>query len=384
MHKNLTLTRVKITLRNRSIACAGRSWTYRLFQVLGIGAILITVSMLIVPQSYNRTVSMVIAQTLLWVLFLLFLHGVVTFHRKKLEKESLLKRIATKKVNYLEKIIHNTADVLLTIDSDLRVLKFNTGAQLHTGYTQQEILGKELTLIFEEKKLSEIVAYARQRGSCINEDIIMKTKNGSTKLFTLSMSQLTYENLAINGFSVLAKDITAMRAMETQLRQKNEQLSLLAITDSLTGLYNVRNFYEQIKKELKRVHRNPAHKMSLILIDIDHFKELNDCEGHQMGDHVLTSLAEVIRACIRDDLDLAFRYGGDEFVIVLPDTGYRQASIVSERILKQFCAFKFGKTSLSIGITEAKHHDNEETIVKRADDAMYSAKRNGKGCIAIG
>jgi diguanylate cyclase (GGDEF)-like protein len=165
--------------------------------------------------------------------------------------------------------------------------------------------------------------------------------------------------------------------------KKNELLGKLAITDSLTELYNVRYFDEQLVKELNRLKRNPDRKISLMLMDIDHFKELNDTEGHQVGDAVLKSLGQVIKVCIRKDIDSGYRYGGDEFAVILPDTDMSQAKVVADRIQKQLGAFKFGRISLSIGITEAKSDETEKSMVKRADECLYRSKRDGRARITM-
>jgi diguanylate cyclase (GGDEF)-like protein/PAS domain S-box-containing protein len=268
------------------------------------------------------------------------------------------------------------------VDRELFILKFNKGAESQFEYSQEEIVGKPLHVLFDVKKVSSLIRRLNESGNLINEEISMKTKAGKVRQLILNISAMNYDNPKLNGFVITAKDITEKKKLEKELRKKNEQLGLLAITDSLTDLYNVRHFYSQIKRELKRYHRNPDGQLSLILIDIDFFKALNDAKGHQMGDKVLHSLAQVINACIRQDVDSGFRYGGDEFVVLLPDTKKKQAGVVANRIQKQYRALKFGRTDLSIGITEAEVGDNEETIVKRADDAMYSSKREGGGTIS--
>jgi diguanylate cyclase (GGDEF)-like protein len=121
-----------------------------------------------------------------------------------------------------------------------------------------------------------------------------------------------------------------------------------------------------------------------VLLDLDHFKELNDTQGHQMGDQVLRSLGQVIRVCLRKDIDMGFRYGGDEFIMILPDTDKHQAAIAAERIQKQFEAFSFGKTSLSMGIVEARCDEDDHSILKRADEAMYQSKKSGRSRITFG
>lgn len=301
---------------------------------------------------------------------------------EKNERDELLQRIERKKVNYFENIIQYSNDIIFTIDRELFIMKFNKGAESHFEFTQEEIVGKPLHTLFDVKKVSSLIGKLSESGNLINEEISMKTKSGKTRQLILNISAMNYGNPKLNGFVITAKDISEKKKLEKELRKKNDQLGLLAITDSLTDLFNVRHFYSQIKRELKRYHRTPDRQLSLILVDIDHFKELNDTKGHQMGDKVLYSLAQVINACIRQDVDSGFRYGGDEFVVLLPDTTKKQAAVVANRIQKQFRALNFGKTDLSIGITEAEVGDNEETIVKRADDAMYSSKREGRGTIS--
>lgn len=299
--------------------------------------------------------------------------------KEKISKDSIMFRMGQKRVSYLENIIQNSTDIIFTLDSALLILRFNKGAEYHSGYSQEEILGKPITTIFKnEDEINFLIKEAKSSGSVINKEIILTTKDGIKKDLNISLSEMNYGNTAINGYVITAKDITEKKKLETELKSKNTQLKKLAITDSLTQLYNVRHFRTQLSGELKRLKRNPGRALSLLMIDVDHFKELNDTEGHQVGDDLLRSLAQVIKACIREDIDTGFRYGGDEFVLILPDTDKEKAAVVSERIQKQFSAFKFGKTSLSIGITDALDSDDEESLIKRADEAMYLSKKAGK------
>ena len=120
------------------------------------------------------------------------------------------------------------------------------------------------------------------------------------------------------------------------------------------------------------------------MMDVDRFKEINDTYGHQVGDQVLKALGQVIKVCIRKDVDAGFRYGGDEFAVILPDTDKNQGRVAAERITKQFGAFKFGRVSLSIGIAEAAAGEDEKSIVKRTDEALYKSKREGRARITLG
>jgi len=305
-------------------------------------------------------------------------------YAQKINKSKLLARRFQNISKYFESILQDSTDIIFSVDTEGYILKFNRGAQIHFGYSQEEIVGKPLSYLFvnesDERKILSSVLLA---GKSVNEEIPMKTKSGEIILLNLSMSEMKNDNNQIIGLVVTAKDITEKKKLEMELVKKNELLSKLAITDSLTELHNSRHFHDQIKRELSRLKRNPDRKLSLILVDIDHFKELNDSEGHQMGDHVLRSLGQVVKVCIRKDVDTGYRYGGDEFVVILPDTDKHQARFAAERIQKQFGAFRFGNTSLSIGIAEAIPTEDEQTLVRRADEAMYQSKKDGRARITL-
>jgi diguanylate cyclase (GGDEF)-like protein/PAS domain S-box-containing protein len=307
-----------------------------------------------------------------------------TDYNRTISKGKLIARRFQNISKYFESILQDSTDIIISVDTDIFILKFNKGAELHFGYSQEDIVGKPFSQLFvNASDAKKIVTTVQNAGKSINEEIPMKTKSGNIILLNISMSEMKNDSNLVIGCVITAKDITEKKKLEMELIKKNELLSRLAITDSLTELYNSRHFHEQIKRELSRFKRNPGRKLSLILIDVDHFKELNDTEGHQMGDHVLRSLGKVIRVCIRKDVDIGFRYGGDEFIIILPDTDKFQASVASDRIQKQFGAFCFGKTSLSIGITEAIADENDQSFLKRADEAMYQSKKDGRGRVTI-
>jgi diguanylate cyclase (GGDEF)-like protein/PAS domain S-box-containing protein len=303
---------------------------------------------------------------------------------QKIDKIMLTIRRIQSKSNYQESILQDSTDIIFTTDIDGYILKFNKGAEMHFGYTQEDIVGTPLKHLFvneaDERKILGVVLLS---GKSVNEEIPMKTKRGEIILLNLSISEMKNDYNQIIGLVVTAKDITDKKKLEMELVKKNELLGRLAITDSLTELYNVRYFYDQLVKELNRLKRAPQRKLSLMLMDIDHFKELNDAEGHQVGDAVLKALGQVVKVCIRKDVDSGYRYGGDEFAVILPDTDRMQAKVAADRIQKQFGAFKFGRISLSIGIAEAKTGETEKTMVKRVDECLYRSKRDGRARITL-
>jgi diguanylate cyclase (GGDEF)-like protein/PAS domain S-box-containing protein len=336
-----------------------------------------------IPLWVSFSIAVAFIGALLWAVFHWFWWYMREYSRK-MDKNMLTVRRIQSKSNYLESILDDSTDIIFTTDMDAFILKFNKGSEMHFGYTQAEIVGVPLKNMFvneaDERKILNAVLLT---GKSVNEEIPMKTKLGEIILLNLSISEMKNDFSQIIGLVVTAKDITEKKKLEMELVKKNELLSKLAITDGLTELYNVRHFYDQITRELTRLKRNPSRKLSLMLIDIDHFKELNDNEGHQVGDQVLRSLGQVIKVCIRKDIDSGFRYGGDEFSIILPDTDKNQARVAAERISKQFGAFKFGRVSLSIGIAGAVPGEDEKSIVKRADEALYTSKREGRNRITL-
>lgn len=294
-------------------------------------------------------------------------------------KSQTLSRRFQNTTKYFESILQDTSDIIISLDRESYIFKFNNGAQEHFGYAQEDIIGKPFEMLFfnpEDTQTAHLPADGEAKS--VSAEIPMKTKAGQKIIVNMTMSKMKD-----GGFVITGQDITEKKILEEELQQKNELLNKLAITDTLTGLYNCRHFYHVLKGELSRHKRHPERILSLVYIDVDKFKEYNDSEGHQMGDNVLRSLGEVINVCIRKDVDSGFRYGGDEFVIIMPDTTMDRAKVGAERIQKQFGAFKFGQTSLSIGIAEAQAGDDEKSFVRRADFAMYRSKKRGKNRVTL-
>ncbi len=167
-----------------------------------------------------------------------------------------------------------------------------------------------------------------------------------------------------------------------------EKLKKLSITDGLTKLYNSRYFYSQLKIEIDRTSRY-QRPLSLLLLDIDKFKEYNDNYGHLEGDKVLVRLGQVIKTCLRK-MDSAYRYGGEEFTIILPETEGDEAATVAERIrsaveLERFYPVNENDTisiSVSIGVTEYIWQEEIAVFVQRADKAMYQSKQSGRNRVS--
>jgi len=181
----------------------------------------------------------------------------------------------------------------------------------------------------------------------------------------------------------LQREIEGHMKTEEALRQSESRYMELSITDDLTGLYNQRHFYNLLQAEIERSERY-GRPLSLLLLDIDDFKRFNDTYGHMEGDRVLERIGATIQRCIRRT-DWAFRYGGEEFTVFMPETEGDQAEVVAERIRSEFAAERFRPVpgceeikTVSIGIAGYRPGEEMKDFINRADRFMYEAKKRGK------
>lgn len=187
----------------------------------------------------------------------------------------------------------------------------------------------------------------------------------------------------IQNLAYFSRDITAQRQIEQEHRESERRYKELSITDDLTNLYNSRHFYSSLQLEIRRAHRY-RRALALLMVDIDDFKRFNDTYGHQAGDRVLTKTGAVIRSALRE-ADTGYRYGGEEFAVILPETDGPGAVQLAERIRKELSAMPISlkaKTNdhitASLGISELQAKDRLSEFVKRADENLYTAKKEGK------
>ncbi|HXJ06763.1 MAG TPA: diguanylate cyclase [Candidatus Acidoferrum sp.] len=207
-----------------------------------------------------------------------------------------------------------------------------------------------------------------------------RRKDGSTLRARLSGRGVYDEHGNLAGHEVIAVDVTEQRTLEEQLRQQ-------ASSDSLTGLGNHRRLFEVLQAEIGRSNRT-TREFSLVLLDLDGLKGINDQFGHVAGDRALCRLAQILRDCCRS-IDVAARHGGDEFALVLPETGMAAATLVAQRIC-ELLEKEAEKPGLSVSIGIASHPKDAEsigTLLYAADKALYAMKdkrpravRGAEGC----
>jgi diguanylate cyclase (GGDEF)-like protein/PAS domain S-box-containing protein len=253
----------------------------------------------------------------------------------------------------------------------------------YTGLSERELIGsKAMDLVHPDDRdfirANAIKMLNGQRSAPY--EYRLNTRGGEPKWIMETVIPITYggEKAVLGN----ALDFTARRNAEEALRESEQKYMELSITDELTKLFNSRHFFIQLKSELKRTNRY-GNILSIILLDMDNFKKYNDCHGHMEGDNILVRLAQVIRNCIRMT-DTVCRYGGDEFIIILPETPGPEAVRVAERIRKEFleerslAADQRVEVTLSIGVAEYVFNEDAMDFIKRADANMYKAKENGR------
>jgi diguanylate cyclase (GGDEF)-like protein len=180
------------------------------------------------------------------------------------------------------------------------------------------------------------------------------------------------------------KSLIRIKELQDELKRTNKLLENLATTDGLTGAYNHRFFYQKLNEEYERAKRYNS-SLSLVMLDLDFFKKINDKYGHVVGDSVLSEMAKIVMSIIRKN-DIFARYGGEEFVLLLPHTEAHGAFQEAERIRKAIENHHFehlekrGDVTISLGIVTypSKYILNAEDMVKLADAALYEAKRLGR------
>lgn len=247
------------------------------------------------------------------------------------------------------------------------------------------LLASVWILILDPNSVRSSVYYALWAGSLLV--LIGNLQDVLDEFYEVDTGITSLENVATPlgmGFITvgLLLWLRSNREAYVRLAEAKELYEQLSRTDALTKLYNSRYYYEQLRLEIERSQRYD-HPLSLLFLDIDDFKAYNDAHGHVAGDKVLKAVGSVIKTALREN-DSGYRYGGEEFTVLLPETDGDEAYVVAERIRRDFADLRFEQTAgqskktISIGISELKSGDDAESLTRRADKAMYQAKLMGK------
>jgi len=281
-------------------------------------------------------------------------------------------------------------DGVIAIDRSGLITIFNRAAELLTGHSADETINKmNIRDLYPSPEIARQIKkliYSKthgEKGRLDGYEVDIETHAGDKIPIRLSAT-LIYSNNEEIGSVGFFHDMTNKKKLEKKLRK-------LSITDALTGLYNHRHFFASLSEEIERSHRY-QRPLSLICFDLDHFKDCNDKLGHLEGDNILRIIGKLLLETMRKS-DLAFRYGGDEFFILLPETDIARAHLTGEKIRHSFNNrwpydvvyqhIDLTQVTLSIGIAQLEDKEDAESLIKRADVAMYQAKRQGGDQIAI-
>lgn len=270
---------------------------------------------------------------------------------------------------YLQTVLDVAIDTaIISTDPAGNIVTFSRGAEKMFGYDDREVVGTSILPLFAGSSIADgVEKFLAGRPVHFGEtDAALTRRNGDAFYASLSVHQLRAKRG--EGFLFVLMDVTERRA-------RQEQLLKLSITDELTGLYNKRYYQDILPREIARAQRRDA-TFALCYFDLDGFKRFNDTRGHVAGDELLRWVGGLVQSVIRRQVDLPFRYGGDEFVLILPETPAEAARRVGERICQGVYERFNGEVTVSFGIVEYAGESAEELTV-RADKMMYAAKRAG-------
>jgi len=240
------------------------------------------------------------------------------------------------------------------------------------GKTVEEIIGKKF---FDEKIKANIESCLQ--GQLVQQQEWFEYPDGLRLFMFMSFYPLLSKDNRVIGVVINSTDITKNKQLEDELKR-------LSITDRLTQINNRVKFDQAMGEEVKRSKRYNTD-LALIMFDIDHFKHVNDTYGHDVGDKVLVTLVQLVKKCIRET-DIFARWGGEEFMLLLPHTNLENTSKLAERIrarLEQTPVETVGKITCSFGVSQFLPEDDEETFLKRVDNALYESKKTGRNKVTV-
>jgi len=298
---------------------------------------------------------------------------------ERIEALRQLRKKADDEALFFETVLQSTTNPVV-VCNQLGEINFYNENFVHTLRLSEE---ENLTHANIIQLLGRVFHMQSQQWQDIWQTTVFRRKQKEVQVTTewgvyhLSLTPVVDKRAEVTGVVMVLTDVTKLH------RQAN--------FDKLTGLYNRRYFDELLLKEFQRTQRNPDKPFSILLMDIDHFKSFNDTYGHQVGDQVLASFGQVLSKTVRRT-DMPVRYGGEEMVVILPDTKLEQAAIAGEKIRKVVESMQLydlegnpiRQITTSIGVAQYSPRDQKpEDLVRRADDALYKCKGAGRNCIHL-
>jgi diguanylate cyclase (GGDEF)-like protein/PAS domain S-box-containing protein len=284
---------------------------------------------------------------------------------------------------YLRLIADTMDDSLYVLDKDGIITFANAATAKSLGLSVEELNGQVAHLLFHYHGLEEKTALTDcpihkvvHAGDRYEGEEWFCHANGTPFVAEVASQPMLRGRKEIGSVTVF-RDIT-------ERKQLDEQLTLLSITDPLTGAFNRRHFLQELEMEFYRAKRYGA-PFSLIMLDVDHFKRLNDTYGHEAGDRVLQEMVRLIQGRIRHT-DIHSRWGGEEFLLLLTNTPLDAARSLADTLLEALHSHPMegvGIVTASFGVTSYRHGDSEDGLLSRVDQLMYQAKADGRDRICV-
>ena len=282
-------------------------------------------------------------------------------------------------------LTENSADVIWHINKSLRIDYISPADEAIRGFKREEVIGQSIWTIFNEEGIQlvrEKLEHHRQAEQVGNNqnttrfEIEQQCKDGSWIWTEITAAPHYDKNKDLIGYHGLSRDISERKALLEKLHRQ-------ATIDELTQLPNRRHFRTLAERELHRAKRY-HHDLALVIVDFDHLKQINDTYGHLAGDRALSVFAKIVQNLIRE-IDIIGRFGGDEFLILFPETNEQQAQIAMERIKETLVSspiiYQDEQFYISICVGVAgldEWTDSLEDLIKRADEALYNDKKSSK------
>lgn len=282
------------------------------------------------------------------------------------------------KVSLLNQAVEQTDEMIRITDKNAIITYANEAFTAHTGYRNFELIGQPSSILksgkhentFYKVLWDTILAGNTYRGIVVN-----KKKDNNLYYEEQTITPIFNTNKEIKNFVVTSHDITERVEMEKELQK-------LATFDSLTSIYNRYKINKEIDSELNRVRRYKDN-FSLLMIDIDHFKTVNDQYGHDVGDFVLQEISKVIGQYIRVS-DRFGRWGGEEFMLLIPNSSKEESMFIANKLRYVIEKHTFNNSyaiTISIGVSIYKDLETKESLLKRVDEALYNAKKGGRNTV---
>lgn len=268
------------------------------------------------------------------------------------------------------------------------IRSWNAGAERFKGYKAGEIIGQPFSVLHTQGETGrgrprDLLEAAAHQGRVESEG--WHVRRDGTRFWAASVvTALHDQDGDLYGFAVITRDLTEKRQQEDELRRsqdRSRRFWTAAISDALTGAFNRRYLTNHLRGAVDR-REHPVS--SLLMFDVDHFKAINDENGHDAGDLVLKRIADVARQISRDS-DMLFRYGGDEFVLYLPGVAAAGATVIAQRLREAVAASNRPGSrvvTISIGVAQRQAQDTVESWIRNADSALYEAKQAGRNRVA--